>query len=148
VARAYVEPGLYELIGDASSLGRPEVVDIAVDGDTAVVELRYHFTGELNAAARAALDPDKLSWVEHSTHDLARHRLEFRLVPDHYRDRFKASGDASVAARGAGSVRTVRGSLSVKAPLVGRAVEKAIVSGLRDHLAAEAKAVDRFLAGG
>lgn len=146
VARAYVEPGLYELIGDASSLGRPEVLGVSVDGDVARLEVRYRFAGHLNAAARAALDPDKLTWVERSTHDLARHHVEFRLIPDHYGDRFKASGEATVTARGTGSVRRVTGSLTVKAPLVGRAVEKAIVSGLRDHLAAEAEAVDRFLA--
>jgi Protein of unknown function (DUF2505) len=124
------------------------VLDVTVDGDRATVALRYRFAGELNAAARAALDPAKLTWVEHATHDLARHHVTFRLVPDHYGDRFGASGEATIAARGAGSVRTVTGRLGVKAPLVGRAVERAIVSGLRDHLAAEAVAVDRFLAGG
>jgi hypothetical protein len=34
----------------------------------------------------------------------------------------------------------------VKAPLVAHAVEKAIVSGLDEHLASEATAVERFLA--
>jgi hypothetical protein len=35
----------------------------------------------------------------------------------------------------------------VKALIVGGAVERAIVSGLREHLAAEVAAVDRYLAG-
>jgi hypothetical protein len=152
VARAYTERALYELIGrQRSSLGRPEVLSIEHDevGLRAVLEVRYRFSGDLNATARRALDPDKLTWVEHSTHDLAARTVEFRLVPDHYRDRFRASGRAAIepGARSAGAARTVRGSLRVTAPLVGRLVENAIVSGLRDHLTGEARAVDRFLAG-
>jgi hypothetical protein len=148
VARAYTEPGLYALIGEASALGRPDVLDVAVEDDLVAVEVRYHFTGELNSAARAAVDPAKLSWVEHSTHDLARRHVEFRLVPDHYGDRFRASGESTVTPGGAGTaLRTARGGLTVRAPLVGRAVEKAIVSGLREHLQAEVGAVERYLAG-
>jgi hypothetical protein len=40
----------------------------------------------------------------------------------------------------------VTGVVKVKALVVGSAVERAIVSGLRDHLADEAAAVDRFVA--
>jgi hypothetical protein len=110
--------------------------------------VRYRFTGRLSTAARAVLDPDKLSWVEHSTHEVARRHVDYRLVPDHYGDRFRASGRCTTR-RGphGGAVRTVEGSLRVKAPVVGRAVEKAIVSGMREHLASESSAVERFLAG-
>lgn len=150
VARAYVDPGLYDLVGQqATSLGRPEVQSLQVsdDGDRATLEVRYRFAGDLNAAARRALDPAKLTWVEHSTHDLAGHTVEFRLVPDNYADRFRASGRATLEpGHGGGAVRTVRGTVNVKAPLVGKVVENAIVSGLRDHLAGEAAAVDRFVA--
>ena len=148
VAAAYTEPALYERVGEASSLGRPEVVDRRVEDDAVLLQVRYRFAGQLNGAARRALDPAKLTWVEHSSHDLAARRVEFQLVPDHYGDRFRASGTAVVAAGpDGGATRTVRGTLTVKAPLVGRAVENAIVSGLRDHLRAEATAVDAFLAG-
>jgi uncharacterized protein DUF2505 len=148
VAHAYTEPDLYELIDAVSSLGRPEVLDrtIEVDGKV-LLAVRYRFTGELNAAARAALDPEKLSWVEHSTHEVARRHVDYRFVPDHYGDRLRASGRCTTR-RGphGGAVRTVEGSLRVKMPLVGRAVERAIVSGLRDHLASETAAVERLLA--
>jgi hypothetical protein len=150
VARAYTEPDLYHLIGAMSSLGRPDVLGHAVEADGKVLlEVRYRFAGELNAAARAALDPEKLSWVEHSTHEVARRHVDYRFVPDHYGDRFRASGKCTTR-RGphGGAVRTVEGSVRVKVPLVGRAVERAIVSGLREHLASETAAVERFLADG
>ena len=53
---------------------------------------------------------------------------------------------SSVSGTNGGSVRTVTGALQVKALIVGSAVERAIVSGLREHLAAEVALVDRFVA--
>jgi hypothetical protein len=41
----------------------------------------------------------------------------------------------------------VEGDLTVSYPLVGRAVERAILSGLQDHLAGEADLLARRLAG-
>jgi hypothetical protein len=150
VARAYTDPALYEAVGEVSRLGRPEVLERREDGDVVILRIRYRFTGDLSSAARAVLDPARLTWVEHSTHDLARLHVAYRLEPDHYADRFRADGECQVApAAGAsgGSVRTVTGLVKVKALVVGGAVERAIVSGLRDHLADEAGAVDRFVAG-
>lgn len=149
VARAYTKPELYDLIGEVSAKGRPEVLGRTVDnGGKVLLQVRYRFTGELSIAARAVLDPEKLSWIEHSIHEVARRHVDYRLVPDHYGNRFRAAGKCTTR-RGphGGAVRTVEGSVRVKAPPVGRAVEKAIVSGLRDHLTSEATAVERFLAG-
>jgi uncharacterized protein DUF2505 len=147
VAHAYTDPALYEAVGEVSRLGRPEVLDRQEDGDVVTLRIRYRFTGDLSSAARAVLDPARLTWVEHSTHDLGRHHVAYRLEPDHYADRFRASGECQVAGApgGDGSVRTVTGIVKVKALVVGGAVERAIVSGLRDHLADEATAVDRFV---
>ena len=41
---------------------------------------------------------------------------------------------------------TVTGSVKVKALIVGSAVERAIVSGLREHLASEIPPVEQFVA--
>jgi hypothetical protein len=149
VARAYTDPALYEAIGAAGGLGRAEVVDRQVEGDLVRLQVRYRFTGELSSAARAVLDPQRLTWVEHSEHDLARRHVSYRLVPDHYGDRFRAAGACRIAPGAPpadGAVRTVTGSVKVSALVVGPAVERAIVSGLRDHLAGEVAAVERFLA--
>lgn len=149
IARAYTDPALYEVIGDVSRLGRPEVLERREVGDDVVeMRVRYRFTGDLSSAARAVLDPDKLTWVERSTHDLERGEVTFRLEPDNYADRFRASGSCRIGPGpgGAGAVRTVTGTVKVKALVVGGAVERAIVSGLRDHLADEAGAVERFVA--
>jgi hypothetical protein len=149
VARAYTQSALYDLIGEVSSHAHPEVLDRTVDDDAKVqLRIRYRFAAELSQAARDVLDPDRLSWVEHSTHEVARRHTDYLLVPDNYADRVRISATCTTR-RGphGGAVRTVQGSVRVKAPPVARSVESAIVSGLREHLTSDARVVERFLAG-
>ena len=80
-------------------------------------------------------------------------RMAFRLLPAlsatyllNYLDRFKGSGSYRFEADGDGTLRRSEGELSVKATLVGRLVEQAIVSGLGEHLADETTVVERWLA--
>jgi hypothetical protein len=145
VAHAFTDPELYASFGDLPKLSRPEVVDHVVDGDTVRLRIRYRFTGDLSSAARAVLDPSRLSWVEHSTHDLAALTTSFTLEPDHYGDRFTCSGSVRFEAAGDGTRRHGHGDLRVRAPLVGGAVERALVSGLEEHLRDEVPMVEAFL---
>ena len=148
VARAFTEPGFYEARAGLPKLGRPEVLSRTEDGDVVNLEVRYRFTGDLSAAARKVVDPVKLSWVERSTHDLAHHHVEFQLVPDNYGNLLRASGRYSFEPHGPDATRRLaEGDVAVKVPLVGKAVENAIVSGLREHLAAEVGVVERYVAG-
>lgn len=145
VVRAYADPRLYESFGSSSKLGAPEVLSRDVRDALVDLRIRYQFTGHLSSAARAILDPAKLSWVEHSTHDLEQRTGHYRFVPDHYADRFECDGRYRCDVDGAGTKRTVEGRLVVRALLVGSAVEGAIISGLRDHLGDEVAMVERFL---
>jgi len=147
VARAYATSELYAQLVGLPKLGTPDVLDRREDGHVVRLQVRYRFVGDLSPAVTAVVDPRRLSWVEHSTHDLSARRVTYRLVPDHYADRLESSGSCTVEPAGDGCVRTVAGRLKVKALLVGGAVEKAIVSGLREHLNGEVAVIDRFLAG-
>jgi hypothetical protein len=148
VAAAFADAGLYAELGELPKLGAPEVLDRSVDGDVVTMAIRYHFAGELSSAARRVLDPAKLTWVEHSTHDLARRRVRYRLDPDHYADRLSSSGEYQFAPDGTGTRRTAEGEVRVRAVVVGPLVERAIVSGLREHLDDEVAVVERYIAGG
>lgn len=147
LGRAFADPGFYAALAGQEQFGRPEVISREKHGATVRLAVRYRFTGSLSPAARKVLDPGRLTWVEHSTHDLSAGSVEFRLSPDHYADRFRASGRYHFVPTGDGSLRVVEGEVVVRAPLVAGAVERAIVSGLRDHLSAEAPLVERWLAG-
>lgn len=148
VALAFTEPELYAALGALAKLGRPEVLDRSEDGDQVHLQVRYWFAGNLSAAARRVVDPARLSWVECSTHDLARHQVDYIIVPDHYAHLLSSSGCyAFRAADGGATVRQAEGEVSVRVPLVGGAVERAIVSGIEEHLSAEIPVVERYLTG-
>jgi len=148
VARAYADPALYVALVGLPKLSRPEVVGHENRGETVVLEVRYHFGGELSSAARAVIDPERLTWVERSTHDLTRRRTTFTMVPDHYGDRFSCQGSYAFEATDTGCRRRGEGDVRVKAFLVAATVERAIVSGLEEHLADELPLVEAFVAGG
>jgi hypothetical protein len=146
VARAYATAELYARLDGLGKLGGPEVLDRQVDGSVVRLAVRYRFVGHLAPAVTAVLDPARLTWVEHTTHDLAERTVRFRLVPDHYRDRLTSEARGVVVPGGrSGSVRSITGTLKVRAVLVAPTVERAIVSGLREHLVAEAPVVDRTI---
>lgn len=146
VARAYASAELYEHLVGLPKLDAPQVLDRRVDDGLVRLRIRYRFIGDLSPAVTAVVDPAKLSWVESSTHDLVRRTVTYELLPDHYPDRLRSSGTCSIETSDGGCIRTVRGRVKVKALVVGGAVERAIVSGLREHLAAESPLVDRVVA--
>jgi hypothetical protein len=146
VARAYADPALYVALLGLPKLSRPEVVDHQVDGDVVELQVRYRFGGELSPAARAVIDPHRLTWVERSIHDLGQRRTTFTMVPDHYADRFRCSGSYRFEPTESGCRRRGEGDLRVRAFLVAGAVEGAIVSGLEEHLVDEVPVVEAFVA--
>ena len=146
VAAAYADPALYDAFADLPRAGHPEVVGHEVGDGVVRLDVRWRFTATLSAAARAVIDPDRLTWVERATHDLATRSVTYEMVADHYRDRFSCTGGYSFAATGPDqTTRRSHGDLRIKALLVARAVEGAIVDGLKDQLRAEVPLVERFV---
>ncbi len=147
VARAYASAELYEHLGGTDKLGPPDVLDRSESGDTVTLQIRYRFVADLSPAVTAVVDPEKLTWVEQSVHDLAARSVAVTLHPDHYADRLRSTGRYGYASRGDATVRQIDGELRVKALLVAGSVEKAIISGLKEHLQAEAPQVEAYLLG-
>ncbi len=146
VVAAVVDPHLYESMRDMPSLGTPSVIEHRVDGDLNRLRIRYAFRGRLSSAARAVLDPAKLTWVVNLDVDMKRYDAQFRMIPDHYADRIKCAGSYRFEARGDSTDQVMEGELVVNALLVAGAIEKAIMSGFEEHIAEQAKAVERLAA--
>ena len=148
VAEAFTDPGLYAELAELPKLGAPELLDRTVHGDLVRLRVRYRFTGDLSSAVKAVIDPAKLTWIDDSEHDIARRSVTFTMLPDHYADRLVASGsyrfEAAPDDLGA-TIRTTVGDIRVKALLVAGSVERAIVSGLREHQGDEVEIVDRWI---
>lgn len=138
VEEAFVDPAFLELLATLPKLGRPQLLSQVTEGPVVHQEVRYRFTGDLNAAVRRVVDPDQLTWVEKSSLDRRTHRSSWHIVPDHYQHLLRCSGTFQLEAAGPSSTRRVADAeIKVSVPLVGGKVEAAIVSGLREHAAVE-----------
>lgn len=149
MAAAFVDPALLAHLGTRPDLDSPRLLERDDAGDVVTMRVRYRFSGRLPGRVTRVVDPDRLSWVEESELDRRTSTTTFRIVPDHYANLLRCAGTISVAADGDGhgATRVIEADLRVTVPLVGGSVERAIVGGLRDHAAVEARVVGEWLAG-
>ncbi|MGH9278755.1 MAG: DUF2505 family protein [Acidimicrobiales bacterium] len=146
VEAAFLDPSLLARMAELPDLGRPKLLGVVEDGSSVTRRVRFSFTGELSSAARAVLDPDRLTWVEESVLDRRTHRSRVVIRPDHYADRLKCEATVTLEEQAGSTRRVTAGRLSVRAPLVAGRVERAIVSGLEKNSRAEARIVRELLA--
>jgi hypothetical protein len=149
VARALVDPRFVAATAELPKVGGAELLDQQRDGDRVRQRIRYRFTGELSSAVTRVVDRDRLTWVDDAEHDLATLRSEHRILPDNYANRLQAGYATEIASVGAPerSRMLVTGTVKVRMPLVGGRVERAIVSGLEEHAAAEAALLGTWISG-
>jgi hypothetical protein len=147
VEAAFVDPAFYEALGQMPKIGRPQVLERRESDGIVHLRVRYAFTGDLAAPARAVLDPSRMTWVVESTVDRSAHRTEFRMLPDHYGKRLECHGSYVLEADAAATTtQRFQGELIVHYPVVGSLAERGIVTGLKEHLAEEAAILERWLA--
>jgi hypothetical protein len=145
----YADPGVVDAVGPLPPLSAGELLEHGRRGDTVTTCVRYAYLGDLPPGASRLVDPARLSWVQVTELDLAERRSRVSLRPDDYADRLDARATQRFEpAPGDRTVRTVEGELRVHVPVVGRAVERALVAGLTEWLSAEAAAVDRWASTG
>ncbi len=148
VEAALVDAEFIAATAELPKVGGAELLDQQRDGDRVKQRIRYRFTGELSSAVTAVVDRDRLTWVDAADYDLGSHRSEHRIVPDHYGNRLQASYSDRLEPDGVGGTRRVAaGTVKVRMPLVGGRVERAIVSGLEEHAAAETALLERWVTG-
>jgi hypothetical protein len=135
---AYASPSFYESRHDIAVLGAAER-----DG---ALEVHYRFEGHVSGAVRAVVDPDKLSWLTRLSVQAHELRCIWDIVPDHYPDRLSSNGRYTFEAQEGGTLVAIDGELRVRVPLVGRSVERVIVSGLRTYIEAEVASIPEFVA--
>jgi hypothetical protein len=148
VIMAFADPEIYPTMVGLSKVDTPQVLSADREGDQVHLQLRMRFIADLSSAARAVIDPAKLSWVQDEHYDLPKLTASIRFLPDNYADRFSCTGGHRFAPDGDGtaSVMHTEGDLKVRAPLVGGQVERALVSGLQEHFAEMQPLVAAWLA--
>jgi hypothetical protein len=141
---AYANPAFYDGRAPRDNISVLEVVSHDDTATPIVIEVRFKFTGSISSAVRAVVDPAKMSWVTRTEVFIDEGRTNWVVLPDHYPDRLSGTGTYrfSEGAKGPGStVIKVEGDLKVHVPIVGRTVERVIVSGLRSYIAGEVKSL-------
>jgi len=121
-----------------------EVVRHDDDGERVLIEVRFAFTGSVSPAVRAVIDPTKMSWITRTEVRPSEARTDWAVLPDHYPDRLKAGGSYRFAPGDDGPASTVvsvDGDLKVQVPIVGRPVERVIVSGLARYIEDEVRSI-------
>jgi Protein of unknown function (DUF2505) len=158
VERAYAEPSFYEVVKGTATLSAPILLDRSERPEGVDASFRMGFIGELPGAARAFVQPDKLTWVTSTTLHPAEHRLEFSMKPDFYQGLLTCQGayefsevepdvEGDVTPAGTGPTqRVISGDLSIGVPIVGASVERAVVTGLEQYLEVERVAMERWAA--
>jgi hypothetical protein len=148
VEAAFLSDDFLRQLGQLPKLGSPTFLDRHEEGPRIRQRVRYAFVGRLSPAVTAVVDPARLTWVEDALVDPFAHTVSFSIVPDHYAGMLESSGTITLKPTpDGGTTRRTEGEVKVHVPFVGHKVEAAIVSGLRDHAALEAEAIDRWVAG-
>ena len=137
--RLYADPEFHTSLHGMTKVAAPILVGRDVDRDRITLRLRYRFTAPLPSAVTAVVDPTRLSWIDETVYDLVGLTATTTLLPDHYGDRFTADIRSRFTAEEGGTERRIEGELKVRMLLVGSQVEKAIVSGIEEHLEEEGK---------
>ncbi|MCU1491937.1 MAG: hypothetical protein JWM85_3342 [Acidimicrobiaceae bacterium] len=144
--RAFLDPSFYALLNGSPDVRISDLSAPVTDGATTRLEVRYIFTRPVGRAARLFVDPAKLTWIVHAEARLARHTWVFVLEPDHYADRVKLQYSYKFLKHGDVTRQVVEGDLSLRVPVGGGAVERAIADGVRSHMSAEAAAIEVWAA--
>jgi Protein of unknown function (DUF2505) len=134
---AYGSPGFYERRPLRDNIEVLEVVRHKDTGTRVVIEVRFAFRGAISPAVQRFIDRNKLSWVTRNEIRPDEARADWQVLPDHYPDRLAAAGAYTFDGDGTSTVVGLEGDLKVHVPVLGRSVEKVIVSGLRGYFEAE-----------
>ena len=143
VEAAFLDLSFYETLGEMPNIKAPELLEMEDQGDRVHLRFRYSFSGDLPSAARRVLDPARMTWIHQETIFRSEHRSEFEMIPEYYTGKMICSGGYRLEEVGEDTNQRMEGDLVIRYPLVGRLVEIAIVSGLRQNLAHEARLLER-----
>jgi hypothetical protein len=138
---AYGTPAFYEGRSVRDHIEVLEVVRHEDTGARVLMEVRFAFRGSMSSAVQRFIDPDKMTWITRNEIRPDQARADWKILPDHYPDRLSAAGvytfEPGADGAGTSSVVGIEGDLKVHVPLLGKSVERPIVSGLRKYFEAE-----------
>jgi hypothetical protein len=101
----------------------------------------YRANVRLPAFAKGHVQPEMLAWDERSVYDLKTHSAKWTIVPqvrEAWRKFFTSEGTYELVPFGSGTLRLIRGDLTLHVPVVGTLAERLILVEVRRTFDAEA----------
>jgi len=120
---------------------RTTVVKHVKEGETEQRIIEVVNDTELPRFVQKALGSRQLTYEQHSTLDRGSNTLSWTVLLPVMRDKVTVQGKTRVMTHGSGSRRTVDGEVSVRIPLVGGRVEKAIAERFQESFGRAANIV-------
>ena len=145
---AYGSPAFYEGREVKDHIEVLEVVRHDDTGSRLLMEVRFAFRGPISPAVQRFIDHNKMTWITRNEIRPDEARADWRVLPDHYPDRLSSSGVYTFepgTGTGTGTVVGIEGELKVHVPVLGKSVERVIVSGLRKYFEAEVLTIPDLL---
>lgn len=147
IQQILISPPYFKRLNDLDPGGNSELVDKQVTDNFIDLTVHFNFVGALPAAAKAIIDPSKLSWTEKTHIDKKTHKGTFSIIPDNYKDRLDCYGTTQLEAIGENeTLRILEGDLKVHVFLVASAAEGGIISGIKKHNEIEEKVINDLIA--
>lgn len=129
--QAYHDEGLDRAMSEAST-SRREVLSRRSEGGVTTLTQRFHVDVDLPGPVRRLIGSDQLSYDQTSVIDEPNNLIRWEVTPPVQQDRVTARGTVTIRQAGGEVERVIDGEVSVRVPLVGGQIEKAIVSAIED----------------
>jgi hypothetical protein len=113
----------------------------------AVERTRVTQLAPLPAMAQKAMGVERFRYVQEVESDEPRFATKWSIVPDVMTDRVTCRGESHVRAAAGGCERVIRGTIEVRLPLVGGAIEKHIAEQIQRGYTRAEPVIRRFVEG-
>ena len=140
VMEAMVDPQLYVDL-ELPDVSRPEVLERNEEAGRSCLKLRYTFLGRLDPIAKGLLGAAQLRWLQEVCVESLGATGSLSVVAEDQPRRLHGEAQITFLPDGAGTRRTIAGTLVVAVPIVAALAERSIVSGLLGRLDLEADAL-------
>jgi len=122
----YTDPEFDQRMGNMSAVER-NVLEDTDDGVRGVRRLQYTTRKPLPGPMKKALGAERLTYEQINRLDRSASRIDWEIRPGVMPDKIQARGHYTAVAHGRGCRVTVHGDVSVRIPLIGKRIEKAVV---------------------
>lgn len=148
VIAAMTDPSFAPRLAELPDVGSAEAVASGHDGPVAWIRVRLVYDGQLDPVARTVLGGDAPSWIQEYRLDAASCTGTVDIVPERHEGLLRCAAALELQPDDSGTVRSMRGSLEVRVPLVGGRAERALAPAILRRIDLEAGLLAEWMVGG